>query len=82
MSVLQNYIVKSIATHQAKQAGIGVYRVECNFEPSCSEYTKQAVIHFGVLKGVVLGVKRIKRCCNRDQVGIRHDPLITDGDHV
>ena len=82
MALLQNFIVRSINSHQAKRAGVGVYRVECNFEPSCSEYTKQAVLHFGVLKGVVLGVKRINRCNDRDQVGIRHDPLIKDGDHV
>lgn len=34
----------------------------CRFTPTCSEYTKQAVIKYGVLKGVWLGIKRICRC--------------------
>lgn len=76
MALLQNLIVSAIDAHQAKRAGLGVYRVECNFEPSCSEYTKQAVLHYGAIKGAVLGVQRIRRCSDRDQVGTREDPLI------
>ena len=34
----------------------------CRFTPTCSEYTKQAIIKYGVLKGGWLGVKRICRC--------------------
>jgi len=34
----------------------------CRHYPSCSEYTKQAVIHNGSLKGLSLGVKRVLRC--------------------
>lgn len=82
MTLMQKLIVKVIDSHQARRAGVGVYRVECNFEPSCSEYTKQAVLHYGAIKGSVLGVKRIRRCCDRDQVGTRPDPLVTDFDHV
>lgn len=82
MALMQKLIVKLIDTHQAKRAGVGVYRVECNFEPSCSEYTKQAVLHYGAIRGTVLGVRRIRRCCDRDQVGTRPDPLLGDLDHV
>ena len=82
MTLLQNLIVRAIDAHQSKRAGLGVYRVECNFEPSCSEYTKQAVVHYGAIKGAAMGVKRIRRCCDRDQVGTRHDPLVTDCEHV
>ena len=31
----------------------------CRFYPTCSEYTKQAIIRFGVFKGGILGIKRI-----------------------
>ena len=82
MAALQKFIVRMIDAHQAKQAGLGVYRVECNFEPSCSEYTKQAVLHYGAGKGALLGLRRIRRCCDRDQVGTRHDPLMTGDDRV
>ncbi len=34
----------------------------CRFEPTCSEYIYQAVERKGVLRGVVLGVRRILRC--------------------
>ena len=34
----------------------------CRFYPTCSEYTKQAIIKYGVLKGCWLGLKRIARC--------------------
>ncbi|MFA6989709.1 MAG: membrane protein insertion efficiency factor YidD [Candidatus Gastranaerophilaceae bacterium] len=34
----------------------------CRFYPSCSEYTKQAIIKYGIFKGLVIGIKRIVRC--------------------
>ena len=34
----------------------------CRFYPTCSEYTKQAIVKYGVIKGSWLGVKRICRC--------------------
>lgn len=34
----------------------------CRFTPTCSEYTKQAIIKYGVIKGGWLGIKRICRC--------------------
>ena len=34
----------------------------CRFEPTCSEYTRQAVEKYGATKGSWLGVKRILRC--------------------
>ena len=34
----------------------------CRFTPTCSEYMKQAVQKYGVLKGGWLGIKRICRC--------------------
>ena len=34
----------------------------CRFYPTCSEYTKQAIIRFGVFKGGILGIKRIVKC--------------------
>jgi putative membrane protein insertion efficiency factor len=34
----------------------------CRFYPSCSEYTKQAVLAHGAIKGLLLGAARILRC--------------------
>lgn len=35
---------------------------QCRFYPSCSEYTKQAIIIHGFFKGCMLGFWRILRC--------------------
>ena len=34
----------------------------CWFHPTCSQYTKEAIIKYGVIKGGWLGIKRICRC--------------------
>lgn len=34
----------------------------CKFSPSCSEYTKQQIIKHGVIKGVMMGARRIWSC--------------------
>lgn len=34
----------------------------CRYYPSCSEYSKQAVIRFGFVKGLWLSIKRVVRC--------------------
>lgn len=34
----------------------------CRFTPTCSEYMRQAIVKYGVLKGLWLGIKRICKC--------------------
>lgn len=34
----------------------------CRFHPTCSEYSRQAILKYGALKGVWMGFKRIIRC--------------------
>lgn len=34
----------------------------CKFIPTCSEYTKEAIMEYGAYKGTVMGMKRIMRC--------------------
>lgn len=45
----------------------------CRFTPTCSEYMKQAIIKYGVLKGGLLGIKRILRCHPFNKGG--YDPV-------
>jgi len=34
----------------------------CRFHPSCSEYCRQAIEKHGLIKGSLMGVKRLARC--------------------
>ena len=45
----------------------------CRYIPSCSEYTYQAVQKYGIIAGLLFGVKRIVRCHPFAPGG--HDPV-------
>lgn len=47
----------------------------CKFNPTCSEYTYQAIEKYGVLNGSVMGVKRLSRCTPKVQAG-QYDPVL------
>ena len=34
----------------------------CVFIPTCSEYTKEAIVKYGSFLGIYYGIKRILRC--------------------
>jgi len=57
---LKIYSIKLINSYQ-KYISIFL-KPSCVFFPSCSEYTKQAIEKYGVLKGFYLGFRRILRC--------------------
>lgn len=44
----------------------------CIFYPTCSEYTKQAVDKYGIIKGSILGFIRILKCNPFSKGGVDH----------
>lgn len=48
-------------------------RAACRFTPTCSEYTKQAIKKYGIIRGSALGARRISRC--RPGGGFGYDPV-------
>lgn len=45
----------------------------CRFNPTCSEYSKQAILKYGVIYGIFLSFKRIIKCHPWGRHG--NDPL-------
>jgi len=45
----------------------------CRFHPTCSEYMREAVERYGVVRGVSMGVRRLLRCHPFHQGGF--DPV-------
>lgn len=50
------------------------FNSSCRYMPSCSEYTKQAIEKYGVLKGICKGIGRIMRCSPYSRTS-GYDPL-------
>ncbi|MCY3836768.1 MAG: membrane protein insertion efficiency factor YidD [Anaerolineaceae bacterium] len=34
----------------------------CRFQPSCSQYSYEAIERYGFFRGIGLGIKRLSRC--------------------
>ncbi|MDD4127805.1 MAG: membrane protein insertion efficiency factor YidD, partial [Methanomicrobium sp.] len=36
--------------------------VKCRFYPTCSDYMIMAITKYGMIRGIIKGISRIKRC--------------------
>ena len=60
---MKKAITASIDTYQSFSPKLTrLFGGGCRFTPTCSQYTKEAVTKYGVVKGLLLGSKRIARC--------------------
>ena len=56
----RSFLIKMINFYQKYISGI--FGRKCRFYPSCSEYTKQAIDKYGIIRGSLKGLKRILKC--------------------
>ena len=55
----------------------GPWHNYCKHIPSCSTYMIDAIIEYGLIKGIILGTKRILRCNPFSKGG--YDPVKKEG---
>ena len=71
---MKKILIKLIEWYQKNiSAWLEYKNIRCKYYPTCSEYTKQAIIKYGALKGSMLGIFRILRCNPFSKGG--YDPL-------
>ena len=67
---MKKILVKLIEAYQATPSHS---HSVCRFTPTCSEYMKQSIIEYGIIKGLILGLKRILKCRPFGKFG--YDPV-------
>lgn len=71
---MKNLLIKMINWYQKNISEyLNSKNIKCKYYPTCSEYTKQAIEKYGVIKGILLGIKRIIKCNPFSKGG--YDPL-------
>lgn len=79
MDIFRKIVAKTIELYQRSLSpDHGFFKVfyplgYCRFKPSCSEYTRQSVLKYGVFLGLIKGFWRILRCNPWSKGG--HDPV-------
>jgi len=66
--------VQGVHLYQAVARPLLKGRIQCRYSPSCSDYSIEAVSRFGIRKGLVLSIKRIKSCKKEVPIGT-NDPV-------
>lgn len=64
---------KEIISSRFPTTGHYQQRGTCRFTPTCSQYTYEAVERYGIVKGILLGLKRIAKCHPFNKGGL--DPV-------
>jgi hypothetical protein len=70
---MKSLLLKIILFYQKKTPFLPGWHAACRFQPTCSDYTYQAVSSYGIMRGSWLGLKRICRCHPWSKGGF--DPL-------
>ena len=63
--------IAAIKAYQKTVSEVTPHR--CCFQPTCSDYTMEAIQRYGIGKGIRLGVRRLVRC--HPFSGAGYDPV-------
>ena len=71
---MKNLLIKIIIFYQKHiSCWLEQKNIRCKYYPTCSEYSKQAIEKYGIIKGLILSAKRILKCNPFSKGG--YDPL-------
>ena len=70
---MKKIFINLIIFYQKNISKLKNKNIRCKFYPTCSEYTKQAIEKYGVIRGCMLGIVRILKCNPFSKGG--YDPL-------
>ena len=74
-SFLSEVACKIITYYQDKGGGAKLFNIDCNFEPTCSEYAKQAIRNIGLFAAMPHIFNRLRRCSDPDKIEREVDPF-------
>ena len=72
--IASRWYVDAVRTYQQLGHPIANRLIRCRFQPTCSEYSIQAVQKYGLARGLVLTVRRLASCRGSVKLGTP-DPL-------
>ncbi|MGB1341078.1 MAG: membrane protein insertion efficiency factor YidD [Pseudomonadales bacterium] len=72
---MKQALIALIRRYQRLGGSRSHFAIDCNFEPTCSEYACQALEAHGLRRGMALSLARIRRCNDRDAFNKRFDPV-------
>lgn len=58
--ILKNLFIGLIKLYQKYISRL--FGSKCRFYPTCSNYTIEAIDKYGIIKGIILGIKRVIKC--------------------
>ena len=77
-SFLSRIACKVITYYQSKGGGSNLFNTDCNFQPTCSEYAKQAIQAIGLFAAIPHIADRLKRCNEPDKAEQEGDPFVVN----
>ncbi|HBC35720.1 MULTISPECIES: membrane protein insertion efficiency factor YidD [Marinobacter] len=80
--MLQALALKAIGFYRRTGGGTRWFGIDCNFEPSCSAYSEEAIRRFGLCEGVRLTFHRLRRCNRPDAICKCIEPVTGDIGHA